>query len=66
MKKSYQNDIIVNPASQISYFSLRHIWLVWGLSNARTTIFQMGCVTFMSMSTQHNPFIKHVKWVGLS
>ena len=42
MKKSYQNDIIVNPASQISYFSLRHIWLVWGLSNARTTIFQMG------------------------
>ena len=24
---------------------------------------EMGCVTFMS--TQHNPFIKHVKWVGL-
>ena len=39
MKKYYQNDIIVNPASQISYFSLRQIWLVRGLSNARTTIF---------------------------
>ena len=25
---------------------------------------KIGCVTFMS--TQHNPFIKHVKWVGLS
>ena len=24
---------------------------------------EMGCVTFMS--TQHNPFIKRVKWVGL-
>ena len=23
----------------------------------------MGCVTFLS--TQHNLFIKHVKWVGL-
>ena len=23
---------------------------------------EMGCVTFMS--TQHNSFIKHVKWVG--
>jgi len=24
---------------------------------------EMGCVTFVS--TQHNPFIKHVRWVGL-
>ena len=25
---------------------------------------KIGCVTFMS--TQHNPFIKYVKWVGSS
>ena len=25
---------------------------------------EIGCVTFMS--TQHNPFIRHVKWVGSS
>ena len=24
---------------------------------------EMGCITFVS--TQHNSFIKHVKWVGL-
>ena len=45
MKKYYQNDIIVNPASQISYFSLRQIWLVRGLSNARTTIFATIFIT---------------------
>ena len=26
------------------------------------TQLEMGCVTFVS--TQHNSFIKHVKWVG--